>query len=77
MRADISKVRKVDNKKLLVFRYEFITNYQEEPIYVYDLESLRYGLISKKRRNASFVGYQLILLLKLCQNVQMAERRYI
>lgn len=73
-RIGISRVEKVENQDQFVFHYAFYTaTAPEKPVYVYEMESLRYGLISENKSNAGFVAYQTDQLLELCKNVQKAE----
>ena len=66
-RSNILKVDVIEVGEL-IFRYHFFVNDQKDPIYVYDAESMKYGLMSKKE-NASFVAYQTSPILKLCKDV--------
>ncbi len=73
-KVGISKVERVENKDQFVFHYAFYSSKDpDKPIYVYDMESLRYGLISENKSNAGFVGWQTDQLLELCKTVQTAE----
>ena len=70
----IDRVEKVENKDLHVYHYAiYMIDDLNQPIYAYDMESLRYGLISARKSNAAFVGYQSDKLLKLCQHVLSKE----
>ncbi len=60
-----------EKKGDVYFRYEFFTN-SNEPIVVYHPESIRYGLLSEKYANMSFIGYQTDLLMELCEEVERA-----
>ncbi len=75
-RVGILRVEKVQNPGQFVFHYAvYLIDEPNDPIYVYDMESLRYGLISEYKSNAEFVAYQTDKLLELCKSVQDAELR--
>lgn len=72
----ILKVEKVQNLEHFIFHYSvFLIEDPDNPIYVYDTESLRYGLMSAGKSNAAFVAYQTNKLLKLCESVRDFELR--
>ncbi len=64
----ISTVFKTEERDLLAYHYDFHTG-DDYPVYVYHLESLRYGLLAGARSNAGLPGWQIEKLLALCQKV--------
>lgn len=70
---DFSKNIGIENVKIIetadgVWRYEFCIRGEKEKIIVYDSESLKYALVSKKI-NLGFVAYQFDHILELCNQV--------
>jgi len=51
-----------------IFRYDFYLLDKDTPVYVYDAESIKYALLSKKE-NFGFIAYQTHDLLQLCEDV--------
>lgn len=70
--SNIVKVEKKYDAKHLIHRYDFFIRNQEQPIQVYNPESIKYWILSKNRSNTSVAAYQTTQLLELCRNVQEA-----
>ena len=73
--ANILEVEKVNDEDSFIYRYDFHSN-NRQPVYVYDAESLKYGLMAGSRSNAGFVAYQFDDLLQLCHRVETVSRRH-
>ncbi len=75
-RVGILRVERVQDTSQFVFYYAvYLAGEPNDPVYVYDMESLRYGLMSDYKSNAGFVAYQTDKILGLCENIQVAELR--
>lgn len=75
--AGISRVLKVVDQDNFVYRFDFYQDEKSQAIQVYDMESLRYGLMTNNKSNASTVAYQFDELLSLCTSVESAFMRKI
>lgn len=75
--AGISRVLEVVDQDKFVYRFDFHRDEKSQSIQVYDMESLRYGLMTNNKSNANTVAYQFDELLDLCASVESASNNII
>ncbi len=72
LKSNITSVRRI--RRDGISRYEFIINNVIDPIYIFDLESIRYGLLAKEE-NSLYPAWQSDKLLNLCESVFLALKQ--